>query len=658
MKVFSPDHWLFSAKLFGAAMIAYALSVRMALPQSYWAVVTCCVVMNPISGAVRAKATYRFTGTVLGGVTALLLTAAFGSVPLLLIVTAGLVGSMVFGLSVLDRTPRAYGFQLYGVTLVLVLVAGVDHPERMFDTAVARICEIGVGLFCATVVDSVVAPRSLRPFLRQRLGVWLPDMATWIEDVLQGRLSDAKTRGDRERIVGDLAALSALSGQLRYDPSISRWARQCAFAIQARLLQLMPMLSAVETHLASLPPARRALLLPRLEPALQRAREGASGVGLELGPARAAAPEGPEAWYALVEESLAGEVSDILRLWSEVRAIAAALADRRLLAGVLAARVEAAQALPLQPDFYMAWRVAGGILLTYAVLAGLWWATGWTQGANALLFGIIAVGFFGSLDEAGKAIGAFARFSAMAMIAAGILSYALLPLAGDFPTFALAVGVVMLPLGAWAATNPLAILMLAMTFSNINLQARYAPWDFGSFLDAVSALMLGICLGYFCIGMVRRMGPAHIVQRFARLERSDVAALSRRADRRALNGYSNRALDRVAGMVVRNPGPRGGDGSEWLLAWIRTGVAVGTIRWASAGLAGDLGRACEALLAQVHEDLGQGRHRSAAMLERLDRALALAGRAPRESVRSRLLRGLVELRLSLAEGSPVWEPAP
>src|SRR3546814_5374530 len=111
---------------------------------------------------------------------------------------------------------------------------------------------------------------------------------------------------------------------------------------------------------------------------------------------------------------------------------------------------------------------------------------------NAVLMGIVGVAFFGNLDEAGKAIAAFGRFSILGLLLTGFISYGLLPFAQDFPSFALLIGLVMLPLGAWAATNPMAILLLALSLSTINLQARYSPADFGVFLESSFGTLLGI----------------------------------------------------------------------------------------------------------------------------------------------------------------------
>src|SRR3546814_11264409 len=107
-------------------MLAYAVAVRIGLPQPYWALVTCCVLMNPATGAIRSKAVYRVAGTLGAGIVTLGMVAIFASVPLLLIISSGIVATIAFGVSFLDRTPRAYGFQLFAVTLMLVAVAGVD----------------------------------------------------------------------------------------------------------------------------------------------------------------------------------------------------------------------------------------------------------------------------------------------------------------------------------------------------------------------------------------------------------------------------------------------------------------------------------------------------------------------------------------------------
>src|SRR3546814_9897826 len=71
--------------------------------------------------------------------------------------------------------------------------------------------------------------------------------------------------------------------------------------------------------------------------------------------------------------------------------------------------------------------------------------------------GTVAVAFFGGGDEPGKAIAAFGRFAVLSLFLAAILAYGLLPLANDFPSFLIVMGLFMLPIGMWAAANPMGV---------------------------------------------------------------------------------------------------------------------------------------------------------------------------------------------------------
>ncbi|MBX6317028.1 FUSC family protein [Pigmentiphaga sp.] len=653
---FGRAQWLFAAKLFVAAMMAYALSVHLALPQSYWSVVTCCVVMNPTTGGVQSKAVYRFIGTLSAGLCALILAGLFNTAPLLLIAFAGFLACTAFAWAVLDRTPRAYGFQLYGVTLLLVAVASVDHPELMFDTAIARVLEIGVGIFCCWIVDSAIAPRSLGPALHQRVGVWLPRMHTWMEDVFLGRSAMAATVHDQQRSIADVTSLSLLVSQLRYDPMVSQWERECAVAIQHRLLRLMPMFSSIQDHVDSLEPERRARVQAWLARAWRRLEAGNLGLA-EDSSDRSVAGDGD--WQALVESNLRGVVKDVLQLWNQTRRLGQALTQSHRVDPALIEQVRGTTEFPLQPDFYMAGRVFLASALAYGALATLWWTTGWVQGPNATLLGMVAIGFFGHLDQAGKAIGEFGKFSVLAMLLAAVISYGLLPLAQDFPSLALVFALVILPLGAWAAVNPLAVLLLGMAFSNINLQARYTPWDFGFFLDSTSGILLGILTGYFCLVTIRHMGPAHLRERFVKLEKRDIASLAQRADAQSLGQYVNRALDRAAGMAIRMTADGGSqDRSSRMLFWLRLGIAVGTIRRALAGVGGQRRRLCEDLLGRIREELARDVLEAGPELARVvDASLAVAARRA-ESSSDALVRGLIGLKLTLFPPQPEKEIQP
>src|SRR3546814_17587193 len=108
-------------------------------------------------------------------------------------------------------------------------------------------------------------------------------------------------------------------------------------------------------------------------------------------------------------------------------------------------------------------------------------------------------------------IAQFARFAAIAAVAAALLCYVLLPLAGDYGSFVVIMGLFMMPIAAWSVSNPLALLLPAFALSTINLQGEYQPLEFGTFLEARFASLLGILVGFFWVKSERstRLKSSH-----------------------------------------------------------------------------------------------------------------------------------------------------
>ncbi|SNT10598.1 FUSC family protein [Sphingopyxis indica] len=652
---FSLPRWLFASKLFIAAMLAFAIAVHIGLPQPYWSLVTCCVLMNPMTGAIRSKAIYRFMGTVSAGVASLTLAGVFVNTPVLLVGVTGLVATATLAISLIDRTPRSYGFLLFGVTMMLVAVPEINQPGNMFGTAVARVTEIGLGLICCSIIDSIIAPRSLGPQIRDRLHAWIPDVERWFEEALAGRETDPEATADRLRMIGDVTALSVLAGQLRYDPMVSRRERKIAFAIQQRMLRLVPLISAIGSRLPIGGDAFREALTPALAEASRLVRDGEEPPADFAGRMDALDEEAPGSWQSLVHRNLTVIMADALNLWSEIRALDSALDSGAALSPSLDAATERARAFPLYPDYHIVWRVSAAILLTYATLAGISYLTGWQQAPGALLIGSVAIAFFGGVDEAGAAVAKFARFAVLATAAAAVLCYALLPMATDYGAFLVVMALFMMPIAAWSVSNPLALLLLAFALSTINLQGKYQPLDFGTFIDASLASLIGIFVGFFWLHMARRMGAEHAVERFTKMARADIRALTRHATARDRDLYIARSLDRIGALTARLEAADGSDESLRLLRRLRAGADIADLRHAANGLSGEDRQAAERLLTVIRQETGRDTP-SHSLLGSIDETLSAAlNSATGEN--NPLVRGLLGLRLALFEKSPPWMPA-
>ena len=57
---------LFSLRTFAAAMLAFAIALRLDMPRPYWAMTSVYVTSNVLTGATSSKAVYRILGTLIG----------------------------------------------------------------------------------------------------------------------------------------------------------------------------------------------------------------------------------------------------------------------------------------------------------------------------------------------------------------------------------------------------------------------------------------------------------------------------------------------------------------------------------------------------------------------------------------------------------------
>ncbi|EQB14965.1 FUSC family protein [Sphingobium lactosutens] len=655
------DQAIFAIKLYLAGMIAFSIAAWIGLPQPYWALVTCGACMNPTSGAIRSKAAYRFFGTFSAGVATLLLASVFGNVSGLFILSLGIAICTAMGLSFIDRTPRSYAFWLFGLTLALIAVPAFDHPERLFDTMVARVSEIGLGVIVVTMVDSVIAPRSSEHMLRASLARWLPSMKKWAMDVVEGHPDDAQAAHDRLKSLADIITLSQTTAQLRYDPAVNKGVLNGGLAIQQRLIRMIPLLSAIGDRIAALDAQEREAIAPPLALATECLEVGRSAPPRLIEALHdLPKPDGPRAaWLKLVHGALADMMADMLMIWSEIHAIDRSLNGSGDLSPALARDVAKARNFPLKPDIGLAVQVSLGLFAGYLLLCGFWYATGWRQGANTFTLAVALVGFFGMMDQPGRIMAVTGRLLMLALVLSIALNYGLLPLATDYPTFLAVMAIFILPLAAWIAVNPMVLLIFLFSLSGINLQASYTPAAFDTFLEANLALIPGFMVATLCMNLSRTLGVDYQVHRVLRMEIAEISRLSRTATSRERNGYVERALNRIAALSTRLAANGQIERSATLLVRMRAGLNIGDLRMA----ADRLGAAAREKVEQVLESAPRqidADDPSPQFLTVIDTAMdtVRASDGTSNDDRHATLHSLAGLRLALFHRAPAWEPAP
>jgi uncharacterized membrane protein YccC len=224
---------------------------------------TAYIVSQPLAGAVRSKAVYRVLGTMLGAVAAVALVPNLVNAPVLLSLALALWVGGCLAISLLDRTPRSYVLMLAGYTAAIIGFPSVNQPGAIFDVAVSRVVEIGLGIVCATLVHSLVFPRPVGAVLRQRLSAWLGEADRWALDVLKGQDAEAIAR-DRRHLAAAASEIHLLAVHLPFDTSRLRETSGAVRAFHDRMLLLIPLLSGLADRMDALrdtahPKARAAL---------------------------------------------------------------------------------------------------------------------------------------------------------------------------------------------------------------------------------------------------------------------------------------------------------------------------------------------------------------------------------------------------------------
>jgi uncharacterized membrane protein YccC len=158
--------WLFVARAALALYVTGWLAMRLALPQPSTAMMTTVIVMNRQAGMVLAKSFYRAVGTLAGAAAALAIMALFPQERVLFLLALSLWIGLCAGGATLHRNFKAYGFVLSGYTAAIVAVPVVAQaPLAVFDSAVARISEVLLGILVAGVVCDTVFPSRMRESL-------------------------------------------------------------------------------------------------------------------------------------------------------------------------------------------------------------------------------------------------------------------------------------------------------------------------------------------------------------------------------------------------------------------------------------------------------------------------------------------------------------
>lgn len=662
----------FSLKTLIAALLAYYIALSIQLERPFWSVITCYIVAQPLTGALLSKGVFRLVGTVIGAAVAVLLVPQLVDAPELLVLALALWLGACSYLAALDRRPRSYLALLAGYSAIIVALPTVDATDSIFEVAVARVQEIGIGILSVSLVHALLFPRPVWDPLRDRLDGILTDVGAWLGDALalQPRPQAVLWR-DRRKLVSDLHDLHQLSTHLPYDMTSPAIVPARLRDAEIQLGLLLPLASAVEDRLLALGEAGDfGEDAAALDEDLVRLIEDVRGWSLPgagqghqalIARARALEPDlsGGESWPDLLRLSLLDRLASLVQAHAAARNLRDHLLDSA--AGVPEAAGPAFSAdeagrRALHRDHPMALRAAATTTLTVITACAFWIATAWPEGAAAVVTAAILCALFSHLDVPVRAAGHAFLGTLGAAGAAGVFAFGLLPAVSSFEMLALLLSPFLLLLG-WVLANPRRTpLGVGAVLAFPGLAGLGVAYDSSveTYANQALAQIFGSLLACLMLALLRNTRADTVARRLARAGWVELARRTRARQPSATTAWISRMLDR---MVLLGPHlatlANGGALADDRLRDIRIGMALDDLQRVGVEAQGRQARQIAVIEGRLRQQLG--RARSLGVLEadpRLSRAieaaLAEARRLPPSAQKRSLLLALVGLSRNLS----------
>ncbi|UKJ74753.1 FUSC family protein [Azospirillum brasilense] len=663
LKLVSLSEALFSVKAFAAAMAALYIAFSMGLPRPFWAMATAYIVSGPLSGAVRSKAVFRVAGTALGCAGAIALVPALADSPELLTLALGLWVAVCLFISLLDRTPRSYLFMLAGYTIGLIGFPAVTDPSTIFDTGLARVEEILIGILCATVVHSVVFPQSVGPALLGRLDATLRDAERWTREALSRERAPegAANAQERQKLARDITELRVMATHLPYDTSEVRWMTRAVRAMQDRMAYLLPLTAGIEDRLDALRgqlPAEVSVLLADLDRWVGGDNEEGGADRLRAEIARLSPAIGADTgWKEATLLNLLTRLRSLVDIHQDCRDLRAHIRDGK---SGLPERLDPLTRRRSRDVFHldagMALWSGFAALLGITVVCAFWIGTGWSSGSAAAMMTAVFCCFFASLDDPAPGIRLFLVFTLLSVPLAAFYLLVVLPSFDSFPMLVLGLAPTFLVLGVFVArpaTMGKAMALLMGVVGSLSL-LDLGTGDFASFLNSTVAQVVGIATALLVTQLCRSVGAAWSARRLLRAGWSEIAAMTAARSGIPVGSFENRMLDRVGLLSSRLAlaGPQQDLAAADAVNDLRVGLNVAELQRARRALGGPAAPHVARLLGAVGQHFrGLSSRRlgtpPAEVLPMMDAALSNLSAEPWSAERDRAVIALAGLRRAL-----------
>jgi len=517
--------------------------VWLELDNAFWAGATAAIVCQPQLGASLRKGWFRMIGTLIGATMIVVLTACFPQNRVAFLGLLAAWGGVCASAATLLHNFASYAAALAGFTAAIIaadtLGATGGPSAEVFMLAVTRTSEISIGIVCAGVV---LAGTDFGGAQRQ-LATSFAALAAEITGRFAGMLALAgpqmpDTRSLRRALVKRTIALDPTIDQAIGESSQLRYRSPILQAAVHGLFRALDGWRSVATHLRRLPQniaRREAETILRNFPDELRSPP-------ELGP--------PMRWTADpmgLRYLCEGAIRSLYALSAHTPSLRL-LADEtaKVLVGILqvfdalALLVDApGQPLPYHrgfrlsvPDWLPAYVNAARAFLTIGAVELFWIATAWPNGALAITFSAIVVVLLSPRgDQAYAGALVFMLGTAVSIVGAATIKFAVLPGLATFPAFCIAIGLYLVPVGFGVARSRQPGMLAFLTAMAVNFIPVLAPdnlmnYDTAQFYNVALAILVGTGSAALAFRLFPPLSPALRTHRLLALTLRDLRRLA------------------------------------------------------------------------------------------------------------------------------------
>ncbi|GLQ91738.1 FUSC family protein [Dyella acidisoli] len=584
-----PQKLLFSLSSFIAAAITLAIAFEFSLPRPWWALLTVYVTAQPMAGAFRPKMLYRLGGILTGATVSILVVPNLQHAPELLVLCMAAWTGLCIYLAVLDRTPRAFLFQMAAFSSAVISFPYLDDPADVFTTTISRVEEMTVAIVSVSFVHGLLQPWSVTPVIHGRASSFLAHASRWTREALAQRHTRLEYE-HRRTLAADVTELGMMAIHLPSDQRPASAGRRMVLGVQKQLATILPLASAAANRLDML-----SALAP-LDPELARLVEDtrawlakpaelqyATGHELAIRCRKLAErKEQPLFWRDLLRSSLCVRMAEFIEAQVEACRLVQQLGSTPASQPKMKQSRERDKSFPLARDHGLA--MLAGLATATAIMlyCTVWILLAWPNGSATAAFAALITCSFATQDDPAPVLGRYLGATLLTFPLAAFYLFAVLPRVDGCAMLIVTLAPALLAIGyiqAIPALSARALPMFSCLIVALGFLDRFIA-DFATFINVGLAQVGGIIATIAVAKLFRSVNVSWTAKRMIRGNWIEIGQMASMARPFRPAHWTSMAVDRLGQTAARMAVAEGSDALHAAdgLADLRIGRNVIAIR--------------------------------------------------------------------------------